>query len=82
MTEIDDVSRARAIEACAKLVREYAGSEANKAAANLLGHLIEAYKADLVTTTPEQLPAIQSKIVQLQSLRRCLLGSDTSIPRV
>lgn len=77
-----DIAMAQALEKSANLVREYAGSEANKASSKLIEILIESYKIDLVTTTPELLPGIQSKIQQLLALRRCLLGEDSGIPRV
>ena len=75
------VQNARLCELAAE-VRSYSGSDASRALVLWLDMMTDIYKEDLVTCTPVDLVALQSKVTQLAALRQLAAGTHQINGRV
>lgn len=68
--------------AAAQVLGAYAGGDANVALVRWIDAAIEVYKEDLLTVTPADLLALQTKVLQLQALRALAMGAVQTNGRI
>lgn len=78
----DSAQIARALDAAAGEVKEYAGSPGYKQIATMLELLASLYALDLMEVTADNLPAKQAAIKQVVAIRDVVVGREHAQPQI
>lgn len=81
LMDMESATHAKLI-ATSNVMRQFAGSDASRAALELFDTLSASYCLELINVTPESLARVQSALKQVALLRSVFANEGRDIPRI
>lgn len=79
---MDDIKAHERLAAASDDVRQFAGCDASRCFSALLESLIECYRFDLESATPDTLGATQAKLMQARALLSVVAGDTNAAAKI